>query len=118
MLSRYNLNRFIPGFVPFYEKINFFIRSVIRYIWIFIWLSDKFFSMHYHAQGLDPPKRHTQFRKEDGTLYSEELFSTEGFRIFILCYIIAIPRLKLFKSVTPTPLPPSWSVINSLGIVV
>jgi homogentisate 1,2-dioxygenase len=26
-----------------------------------------------------PHKRHTQFRKPDGTLYSEQLFSTEGF---------------------------------------
>jgi homogentisate 1,2-dioxygenase len=26
-----------------------------------------------------PPKRHTQFRKPDGTLYAEELFGVEGF---------------------------------------
>jgi len=35
--------------------------------------------MHYHTLGRIPSKRHTQFRKEDGTLYQEELFSTEGF---------------------------------------
>jgi len=35
--------------------------------------------MHYHALGKIPPKRHTQFRKPDGTLYHEQLFSTEGF---------------------------------------
>jgi homogentisate 1,2-dioxygenase len=35
--------------------------------------------MHYHAQGHIPPKRHTQFRRPDGRLYHEELFSTEGF---------------------------------------
>ncbi|MEO5991334.1 MAG: homogentisate 1,2-dioxygenase [Ferruginibacter sp.] len=34
---------------------------------------------HYHKAGSIPHKRHTQFRKPDGTLYSEELFSTEGF---------------------------------------
>lgn len=34
---------------------------------------------HYHSLGNIPHKRHTQFRKPDGTLYSEELFSTEGF---------------------------------------
>ena len=34
---------------------------------------------HYHSAGKIPHKRHTQFRKPDGTLYSEELFSTEGF---------------------------------------
>lgn len=34
---------------------------------------------HYHKLGKIPHKRHTQFRKPDGTLYSEQLFSTEGF---------------------------------------
>jgi len=35
--------------------------------------------MHYFSLGQIPSKRHTQFRKPDGTLYNEELFSTEGF---------------------------------------
>ncbi len=35
--------------------------------------------MHYYSLGNIPPKRHTQFRKPDGGLYKEELFSTEGF---------------------------------------
>lgn len=35
--------------------------------------------MHYYSLGKIPHKRHTQFRKDDGTLYSEQLFSTEGF---------------------------------------
>jgi homogentisate 1,2-dioxygenase len=34
---------------------------------------------HYHTLGSIPHKRHTQFRKPDGSLYSEQLFSTEGF---------------------------------------
>jgi len=34
---------------------------------------------HYHTLGNIPHKRHTQYRKPDGTLYSEQLFSTEGF---------------------------------------
>jgi len=33
----------------------------------------------YHKLGKIPHKRHTQFRKEDGTLYSEQLFGTIGF---------------------------------------
>lgn len=33
----------------------------------------------YHKLGSIPHKRHTQFRKPDGSLYSEQLFSTEGF---------------------------------------
>ncbi|MBK9015633.1 MAG: homogentisate 1,2-dioxygenase [Saprospiraceae bacterium] len=43
--------------------------------------------MHYHQLGKFPPKRHTQFRKPDGSLYSEELFSTEGFSdVYSLIY--------------------------------
>lgn len=34
---------------------------------------------HYYTLGHIPHKRHTQFRKPDGGLYSEQLFSTEGF---------------------------------------
>lgn len=34
---------------------------------------------HYQLRGQLPHKRHTQFRKSDGGLYSEQLFSTEGF---------------------------------------
>jgi homogentisate 1,2-dioxygenase len=33
----------------------------------------------YHKLGTIPPKRHTQFRKPDGSLYSEQLFGTIGF---------------------------------------
>ena len=34
---------------------------------------------HYQTLGSLPHKRHTQFRKPDGSLYSEQLFSTQGF---------------------------------------
>ncbi|MFM2359906.1 MAG: hypothetical protein RLY16_1899 [Bacteroidota bacterium] len=34
---------------------------------------------HYYSLGTIPHKRHTQYRKPDGGLYSEQLFSTEGF---------------------------------------
>ncbi|MEO0626547.1 MAG: homogentisate 1,2-dioxygenase [Bacteroidota bacterium] len=33
----------------------------------------------YHKLGKVPPKRHTQFRKADGSLYYEQLFGTIGF---------------------------------------
>jgi len=33
----------------------------------------------YHKLGKIPPKRHTQFRKPDGSLYPEQLFGTIGF---------------------------------------
>lgn len=35
--------------------------------------------MIYHRLGSIPQKRHTQFRRPDGTLYAEELFGAEGF---------------------------------------
>ncbi len=34
---------------------------------------------HYYKLGNIPHKRHTQFRKPDGSLYAEQLVSTEGF---------------------------------------
>ncbi len=43
--------------------------------------------MHYYSMGKIPQKRHTQFRKEDNSLYSEQLFSTEGFSdVYSLLY--------------------------------
>jgi homogentisate 1,2-dioxygenase len=42
---------------------------------------------HYITRGSIPHKRHTQFRKPDGSLYSEQLVSTEGFsNIYSLIY--------------------------------
>ena len=34
---------------------------------------------YYTKLGKLPKKRHIQFRRPDGALYSEELFGTEGF---------------------------------------
>src|ERR671926_628577 len=34
---------------------------------------------YYRRVGEVPPKRHTQFRKPDGSLYAEELMGQEGF---------------------------------------
>ena len=34
---------------------------------------------HYQQQGKIPPKRHTQFRQPDGSLYHEEVIGAEGF---------------------------------------
>src|SRR6185436_16196675 len=48
----------------------------------------------YHSLGSIPPKRHTQFRKPDGSLYSEELFSTHGFsNVYSLIYHCYPPTL-------------------------
>lgn len=50
----------------------------------------------YFSAGQIPQKRHTQFRKPDGSLYHEELFSTEGFSsIYSLLYHLYPPtRIK------------------------
>jgi homogentisate 1,2-dioxygenase len=48
----------------------------------------------YHRVGSIPKKRHTQFRKPDGSLYAEELISTEGFSsLYSLAYHCHPPTL-------------------------
>ena len=51
---------------------------------------------YYHKLGKLPSKRHTQFRQEDGSLYSEELLSSIGFDgIYSNLYHINVPtRVK------------------------
>jgi len=50
----------------------------------------------YHRLGEIPPKRHTQFRKPDGSFYAEEVFGTEGFsgNYSILYYTYPPTRVK------------------------
>lgn len=52
--------------------------------------------MYYQRLGKIPPKRHTQFRQPDGTLYKEEVVSSEGFSgIYSILYHIHPPtRIK------------------------
>lgn len=62
----------------------------------------------YYHLGKIPPKRHTQFRKESGDLYYEQLFGTEGFHGFSsLLYHVHRPTMvksvKEFKDLTPVP---------------
>jgi homogentisate 1,2-dioxygenase len=60
----------------------------------------------YYKSGSIPHKRHTQFRKPDGTLYSEQLFSTEGFSSdYSLLYHTHPPTqiTKTEKAVDVTP---------------
>jgi homogentisate 1,2-dioxygenase len=48
----------------------------------------------YHQLGQVPNKRHIQFKKPDGTLYAEELVSTEGFSsLYSLVYHCHPPTL-------------------------
>jgi homogentisate 1,2-dioxygenase len=55
--------------------------------------------MYYHRLGKIPPKRHTQFRQPDGSLYKEELVSSEGFSgVYSILYHVNPPtRVKEVK---------------------
>ena len=62
----------------------------------------------YYHLGKIPPKRHTQFRKESGDLYYEQLFGTEGFHGFSsLLYHVHRPTMvksvKEYRDLTPVP---------------
>jgi homogentisate 1,2-dioxygenase len=60
----------------------------------------------YHKLGKIPPKRHTQFRQEDGSLYNEQVFGTIGFDgMSSLLYHIHRPTMvkEILKSTDVTP---------------
>ena len=52
----------------------------------------------YQKQGQFPHKRHTQFRKENGSLFHEELFGTIGLTVCRHCYIMFIHQRWSKKS--------------------
>jgi len=62
--------------------------------------------MFYHRLGNIPPKRHTQFKQPDGSLYKEEVVSSEGFSgIYSILYHVHPPtRIKSLG--TPVPYGP------------
>lgn len=61
---------------------------------------------HFQSRGQVPRKRHTIFRKPDGTLYAEELVSTEGFSdVYSLIYHVWPPTMvsQIGKAVDVSP---------------
>lgn len=65
---------------------------------------------HYHRLGKVPKKRHIQFHKADGGLYSEQLVSTEGFNdLYSLVYHCHPPTMV--KSIEEP-----WSVELEIAI--
>ena len=69
---------------------------------------------HYYSQGAIPPKRHTQFRKPDGGLYAEQLFSTEGFSSdYSLLYHCHAPT-TIIRTEEPTDISPRAATDNIL----
>ena len=53
---------------------------------------------YYYKLGNIPHKRHTQFRKPDGSLYSEQLFSTEGFSNDYALLYHTYPPTRIIKT--------------------
>ncbi|MEZ5046204.1 MAG: homogentisate 1,2-dioxygenase [Chitinophagaceae bacterium] len=69
---------------------------------------------HYFSLGNIPHKRHTQFRDSNGKLYSEELFSTEGFSYnYSLLYHIHPPTV-IIRSEEPKDISPKIATDNIL----
>ncbi|MBS1587205.1 MAG: homogentisate 1,2-dioxygenase [Bacteroidetes bacterium] len=69
---------------------------------------------HYHSLGNIPHKRHTQFRKPDGTLYAEQLFSTEGFSSnYSLLYHLHAPT-GIIRTEEPVDVSPKAASDNIL----
>ena len=69
---------------------------------------------YYVRLGQIPPKRHTQFRQKDGSLYKEELVSSKGFSgIYSTLYHIYNPNEV--KSIGE-PRPYSWTADTTHGL--
>lgn len=69
---------------------------------------------HYYSLGNIPHKRHTQYRQPDGKLYSEQLFSTEGFSSnYSLLYHVH-PPTQIIKAEEPIDVSPKASTDNIL----
>jgi homogentisate 1,2-dioxygenase len=71
--------------------------------------------MYYHRLGQIPAKRHTQFRQPDGSLYKEELVSSEGFSgIYSILYHVNPPtRIKLLKD----PVKYGPRIVEAYGLI-
>src|SRR5678810_1060338 len=60
----------------------------------------------YYKLGSIPHKRHTQFRRPDGSLYSEQLFSTEGFSNDYALLYHCHPPTRIIKTDQPVSVTP------------
>jgi len=69
---------------------------------------------HYYQLGKIPRKRHTQFRKDNGELYTEQLFSTEGFSSnYSLLYHVH-PPTQIIRCEEPIDISPKECTDNIL----
>ncbi len=69
---------------------------------------------HYHQLGALPPKRHIQFRKPDGTLYSEQLVSTEGFSAEYSVVYHCYPPTRVTKIDEPISVSPEIALEKNM----
>ena len=69
---------------------------------------------HYHSLGNIPHKRHTQFHKPGGGLYSEQLFSTEGFSNNYSLLYHTHPPTQIIKVEEPVNASPTAASDNIL----
>lgn len=68
----------------------------------------------YHKLGKFPQKRHTQFRKDDGSLYYEQLFGTIGFAgMSSLLYQCHRPT-RIQKFLEPVPVMPEIAIDKNI----
>jgi homogentisate 1,2-dioxygenase len=69
---------------------------------------------HYYSLGSIPPKRHTQFAKPGGGLYSEQLVSTEGFSdVYSLTYHLYPPTM-VSRIEAPYAMSPEIALENNM----
>ncbi|MCZ2223799.1 MAG: homogentisate 1,2-dioxygenase [Chitinophagales bacterium] len=62
---------------------------------------------HYQRKGNIPHKRHTQFRKPDGSLYQEQVVSTEGFSNDYSILYHCHPPTQIIKTDEPVSVAPN-----------
>ncbi|MGM0566643.1 MAG: homogentisate 1,2-dioxygenase [Bacteroidota bacterium] len=69
---------------------------------------------HYYKLGKIPHKRHTQFRKPDGSLFSEQLISTEGFSDTYSITYHHYPPTNVIEIDEPRSVAPEVAVNNNM----
>lgn len=69
---------------------------------------------HYHTLGDIPHKRHTIFRKPDGSLYAEQLVSTEGFSDFYSLVYHCYPPTMVLKIDEPYSVAPEVAIQQNM----
>lgn len=69
---------------------------------------------HYQVRGIIPHKRHITFRKDDGSLFAEELVSTEGFSDLYSLVYHHFPPTKVLEMGEPYSVAPDVAVDENM----